>query len=238
MQIRTLLRVRPVMVETEVGTFLADPASRLGNELISRGVYEASLTRKIQDNLKPGGVFIDVGANVGYFSVLASRLVGREGKVVAIEPQSRLVPLIDKNLEANGCTNVTVLPVALGEEPGTAVIHLTPEINSGASSLVVRQRFTQESETVEVTTLDDIVASTETGTADIVKIDVEGFEVQVLRGAHESLANHRIAQLHVDAATATLSGYSPDDVHTLIRSYGYVRDEPLDPCWYRAPARN
>lgn len=230
-----VLRIQPVTVETAAGTFSVSPFSHFGNELIINGIYEPVLTKKIKENLPRGGVFIDVGANLGYYSVLASQVVGQDGRVVAIEPQSRLIGAMRENLRLNRCANVEVLCMALSDQPGVGTIHLAPSVNSGASSLAVKHRFYTSSEEVQVTTLDALIAAHQIASVDVIKIDVEGFEVQVLRGAHEALSRRVIRQLHIDAGTAPLSGYSPDDVHALIQSYGYVRDQPLNPCWYRAP---
>src|SRR4029453_5378744 len=114
-----LLRVRPAILadvlkrivgvkrqtaETDLGfTFWIDPVSHFGNELGTPASYEPPLTALVQHILRPGDVFIDVGANEGYFSIVGSHSVGN-GRVWTIEPQIRLVPVIRENLRLNGRT--------------------------------------------------------------------------------------------------------------------------------------
>src|SRR4051812_38970298 len=103
--LKRLLRVRRRAVTTPEGTFWIDPVSNLGLELL-RGRYEPSLTEVVRRYLRPGGVFVDVGANEGYFSAIAARLVGPTGRVVAVEPQARLRPVLEENFRLNGVANV------------------------------------------------------------------------------------------------------------------------------------
>jgi len=95
-------------LQTEHGTFFVAPMSQFGFQL-RHGEYEAATTAVLRRCLTPGAVFIDLGANEGYFTVLASKLVGPQGIVIAIEPQSRLQSVITANLEANNCRNVRVV---------------------------------------------------------------------------------------------------------------------------------
>ena len=95
------------VIETVHGRFLVSPVSHLGYQL-THGEYEPAMTAVLGRYLKQGDVFVDLGANEGYFSVIASPLVGSAGRVIAIEPQSRLQNTIQENLALNGCNNVKV----------------------------------------------------------------------------------------------------------------------------------
>src|ERR1051325_7230549 len=77
--------------------------------------YEPATQKLIERCLQPGMVFIDVGANIGFFSVVAAQIVGNTGKVYAFEPSPRNIPLLRRNIEARGLSNVEIHEVALGE---------------------------------------------------------------------------------------------------------------------------
>src|SRR4051795_13108866 len=84
--LKRLLRIKRVVVRTGAGAFFVDPISHLGAQLIDTGEYEPDMMATLEKHLSAGGVFVDVGANEGYFSVEAGRIVGPSGRVVAVEP--------------------------------------------------------------------------------------------------------------------------------------------------------
>ena len=113
--IKKLLFSHREIAETSQGKFWIDPASNLGYKLLYVGEHEPYMIKTLQQYLQPGSTFIDLAANEGYFSVIASKLVGSQGKVFAIEPQSRLLDIINKNLDLNECNNVKILPIAISD---------------------------------------------------------------------------------------------------------------------------
>src|SRR5271166_4012338 len=148
---RLLLRVRPIELagvlkgilrisyrEVRVGTrsFWLDPASNFGSRLLGDGFYERDLSDTISRLLKPGDVFVDLGANEGYFSVLASDIVGESGHIYSIEPQARLWSVIIRNFMLNNQTNYTLIPYAIGVSEGFIDLILNPSLNTGASTAV------------------------------------------------------------------------------------------------------
>lgn len=144
-----------------------------------------------QSGIRPGDVVVDCGANHGFSTVLFSRWTGPAGRVVAIEPLPHNVEILQRNLELNGSRNVTVHPIAAGSESGTITISTHPNaavLRDGPSAAAGIQ--------VPVRTLDETVPDAH---VDFLKIDVEGFELNVLRGAQRLLAcRPRLAiELHV-----------------------------------------
>jgi hypothetical protein len=117
-------------VQTTEGAFWVDPVSDFGWTLANGG-YESEMKAVLERYLQPGCTFIDLGANEGYFSVVASRLVGPRGKVISVEPQSRLQNIIRTNLDLNKCANVRVVKAALSAQSGTVTLELAPDINTG-----------------------------------------------------------------------------------------------------------
>src|SRR5262245_6668785 len=100
--LKRALRVRRQTVETKDGRFWIDTATLIRREINEPGVFEPQMIAKLVRWLAPGDVFVDLGANEGYFTVLGAKLVGPSGRVIAIEPQDRLAGVIEENLRLNG----------------------------------------------------------------------------------------------------------------------------------------
>jgi FkbM family methyltransferase len=129
--------------------------------------------------VRPGMTVVEVGSNLGLYTVLLSRLVGPEGRVVAFEPDPTLAPLVVRSGAANGCGNIAVRAQALGRERGRQMLH-TLAINSGDNHLSAGGgRWLRRSVEVEVVALDEVAPQL---VPDLVKIDVQGWELEVLRG--------------------------------------------------------
>lgn len=172
-------RDRRRLLETPAGIKLyLDPFSLLGASLLQTGSYEPGTDAIFRKWIKPGFTVIDVGANEGFFSILASLLVGSEGRVVAIEPQLRCIEIMKRNLSENDIGNCSIIEAALGNVDAMADIQLMPAFNTGASSMVRNYRWTRQRQRVR--TLTGVALSQQTGLSrlDFVKIDVEGYEVE------------------------------------------------------------
>lgn len=170
----------------------------LGNDnslcLYVCGSFEPNEFAFVDRVLKPGMVFIDVGANDGYFTLFAARRVGAGGKVIAVEPSSRERAHLQRNLGRNGLDNVQVVPAALGAAAGLADLHLAHGVHAGHNTLGDFAHDDVErasSERVHVETLDAVVARNALSHVDLVKIDVEGAEAGVVAGARAVLKSMR-----------------------------------------------
>lgn len=179
----------PVVVRLGDFIVLAAPGDPVVSErLILRRRYEKRQTRRVRGLLRRGDVFVDVGANIGYYALLAASIVGPEGRVVAIEPDPEHAALLERARDLNGFHHLTVHAVALSDSAGTATLHRNEE-NRGNQSLLA-DCVSKEGGTVEVETraLDDLLAEVLGGRAvDVLKIDVEGAEARVLAGADRTL---------------------------------------------------
>jgi FkbM family methyltransferase len=147
--------------------------------IFSFGVWEPNLTSFIQNRLRSGDTFIDVGANIGYFSLLASKLVGRTGKVISIEASPSIFRMLKKNVEINAAKNIRIINSAAAAGPGVLPIYLGPEGNLGGTSTLVSPGMILEAEVpadrLSALVGDDIMH------ARLIKIDVEGAEVPILQ---------------------------------------------------------
>jgi FkbM family methyltransferase len=139
------------------------------------GSYECEKQQAIAREVWPGAVFYDVGANVGFYSLLSSLLVGR-GKVFAFEPAPRNLPYLRSHLELNRAGNVEVLPLAISDTIGEAQFQIEP---SGLMGHLARGG----NATVSTATLDSLVESGRIAPPNFVKMDIEGAELLALRGA-------------------------------------------------------
>jgi FkbM family methyltransferase len=147
------------------------------------GSYECAKQHAVARALKPGMVFFDVGAHVGFYTLLASVLVN-DGRVFAFEPLERNAALLEKHVRLNGITNVTLFRLAVGDRPGTARFQVGRSSSMGKLSA-------DGGLPVEVASLDDLHARGVIPAPDVVKIDVEGAEALVLRGASRLLSEGR-----------------------------------------------
>lgn len=212
----TLKRWANVQRETVVlpdgAIFSVDPVSDFGYRVTSRVGYEPELTQFVKHVIRPSDVFVDVGANEGYFSVLAAR---RGAWVYAFEPQLDLEWTIKRNLLVNGAKDWEVYPVALADKEGFASLHVSPSTNSGASTLFADGAGVP----VPTTTLDRMVDAPHIR---LLKIDCEGAEQLVIPGAAKTLANHRVDFLSVEFHPSIIGGAACITVDQQIRSHGYV----------------
>ncbi len=176
-----------------------DPLSHPGRTILESGSYEGDTEERLRNVLRPGDVFVDVGANEGVLSALASRCVGADGFVLAVEPQSRLLDLVEINIRLNGPTRFAVIGAALGGEDGSVgEISLYPSLNSGASSFVARYRFSRLTEAANFVSLERLLDVNELKRADLVKIDVEGYEGRVVDSMLGLIRSGRIRRILID----------------------------------------
>ncbi len=153
--------------------------------LYTSGSWEPCISAFIESRLQPSDGFIDVGANVGYYSLLASRIIGPSGAVVAIEPAPDIHNELITNIGINGATNVRAVQAAVTAEPGEVRLFVPHAGNLGATTMVRPQQHEAEL-LVAGRPLAEVVTVNELRRARIIKIDVEGAEGVVL----QSLAPH------------------------------------------------
>jgi len=197
----------------------------LGNDnslcLYVCGSFEPNEFAFLDRVLKPGMVFVDVGANDGYYTLFAARRVGPSGRVVAAEPSSRERAHLQRNLGRNGLDNVTVVPAAIGAASGLADLHLAHGVHAGHNTLgsfahddVVRASL----ERVPIEPLDAVIARLGLAQVDFVKIDVEGAEARVIAGAATVLKAMRpILLLEVNDKALRAQGNCADSLIVTLR---------------------
>ncbi|MBL8227485.1 MAG: FkbM family methyltransferase [Bryobacterales bacterium] len=221
------------MVSTPNGTFFINPVSNFGAAILD-GDYEPRMKMVLDTYLPSNGVFIDIGANEGYFSVLASRCVGAQGIVVAIEPQSRLQPVIQANLDINRCHNVRLLKCLVSGKTGEMNLSLSPDVNTGASTLFRQTKYSLPTERVESVTMADLFVRAKVDHCDLMKVDIEGAEYDVFMEAGEVLCKGIIRHLALEFHESILEsrGLRAAVLHDFIIRSGYRVNRDLGPSVY------
>lgn len=148
-------------------------------QIAETGNYETHLSRFLRRVVKPGMTAVDIGANIGFYTMLLASLVGEHGRVVAFEPNSENCRLLLLTIQANNFRQVTLFPFALAEK--IAALYFTPAIGSNGLILPDRKETLLDPNCIVVPSmrLDDI----ERGQVDVIKADIEGAEYRALRGA-------------------------------------------------------
>lgn len=183
-------------VETDAGPlYIRRDDTIIRPYLEEHGTWAAEQTRLVRDAVGPGMRFVDVGAHVGYFSVLAGKLVGPAGVVFAFEPHPRNFDLLLANVWRNGLTNVLCFPWAVGASCGFAEL-FEASGNSGDHRLYHSAEERRSALAVRCVALDALVAISPP--VDFVKIDVQGAEEGAMRGMEQLLASSPAATIALE----------------------------------------
>jgi len=202
-----------------------DPVSIFGVALARSGIHEEALTRLLQGLLREGDRFVDIGANEGYFSILAGTLVGH-GRVYAIEPQSRLQQVLRKNVELNGLRNVQLEQLAITDAEGQVNLLLRPSTNTGASSLIRHWKLGGARERVSATTLDRFFSDRGLERVRLLKVDCEGAESFVFREANGVLGKQSIDYIALEYHPTIIGAEGCRRIHDAIVRHGYRLAKP------------
>lgn len=226
--------LKPVRVEVEPGvSLLLDPADDIARTiLVSRtSVWEPEVWAALESGLSSGAVFLDVGAHIGYDSLKAARRVGAEGRVVAFEPNPATATMLRDNIASSGIENIIVQEIACSDsETNLTFFDSTHGGNSGSSSLAAKNAGSADySFTVKARPIDAVIAELGLTRVDVLKADVEGAELLVLRGARETLRRFTpMVLLEVVPRQLANMGTSVEEVEALLASLGYDQIRQID----------
>jgi FkbM family methyltransferase len=157
----------------------------IGRVIAISGEWEPNVTAAFVRALAPGDVCLDIGAHIGYYTLLASRLVGSRGHVYAFEPSPDSYPRLRANVDLNGLQNVTTAQLAVGEEERQAVLYVGASYNTGLTTLdpvlAAKSTTPPREAIVDVCPVTSVVPAEDLARVRVIKIDVEWHEVEVLR---------------------------------------------------------
>ena len=192
--------------------------------LIVRGTLEPPVQEALRRLLSPGDVFYDVGANVGFFTILGARLVGAEGRVIAFEPVPACARAVGHNIALNDFAHAEIREEAVGAAGGRAQLLVVGEASWSHLASTGRHADVRAEIDVAVVAIDELVASGAIPPPDVLKIDTEGAELQAIAGMRATIEHHRpaiVCELHdtnaefaalmdeLDYTTTNLDGPAP-----------------------------
>ncbi len=181
--------------------------------------YEPELPY-LEQILSPGMTFVDAGACYGLYTLAGSKIVGEAGRVIAFEPASRAFRVLQKNITLNSSANVIPYPLALAANTGKGLLYYHP--NVGCDSLGRDDSFTEIAEEVVTESLDNVLRKLSVNHVDVIKMDVQGAEELVLRGARKILnSSHPVVIFEVYPPGAILVGLSPYGAWDFLDNLGY-----------------
>jgi FkbM family methyltransferase len=189
---------------------------------MAKGIYEPEQTSWATECLSPGDRFVDIGANFGWYTSLASTRVGPTGEVFAFEPSPLAAGVIATTIQENGLKNITLLNVAVGEADGETQIYLPIDDAVHSPSAFVSDESFVPLE-VKVIALDQFAPISNGREIRLVKIDVEGYEPNVLRGMQQIARRGLIKNLICEFNSGWLrrADVTTDELLEQIKSYGF-----------------
>lgn len=184
-----------------------------------RRTWEEQESKVLERALKRADVLFDVGANVGYFSLVGSRAVGPSGQVIAFEPLGRNRERLRRNLALNGISNVRVVEYGLADREA-AVTAAVPGHEFGMASVRAISAPSHQEE-IPLRRGDDLVAELSLPRPDVIKLDIEGAEFQALAGMPRVLQGARVVLVEITPPYLEELGASADAVRSLLQQHGF-----------------
>jgi len=204
--------------------FVCDPRDGISREACFMGYYEPQETVLVQNLLRPGMCFVDVGANWGYYTLLGADLVGPTGRVVSFEPHPTLYSLLERNLSMNGLA-CTILPIAVADKVGEMTLtgFDQEDGNWGVSKLVASSERERPEFRVRTGLLETLLDDAGVDEVDLLKIDIEGAEALVIPTIKRGLAQGRYKRILLELHPPVLSqqGVSSEILNQQILDHGY-----------------
>jgi FkbM family methyltransferase len=225
--------LEPVRVEVEPGvSLLLDPDEDIARTiLVSRkNAWEPEVWSTLESGLSQGAVFLDVGAHIGYDSLKAAKRVGPAGRVVAFEPNPATASQLRENIATSVIDNVIVQEIACADAETTLTFFDSTGGNSGSSSLAAQNAGPANRQfTVKARPIDAVVKELGLHRVDVLKADVEGAELLVLKGSRETLLRFKpLVLLEVVPRQLANLGTSVEEVETFLASLGYDQIRQVD----------
>jgi FkbM family methyltransferase len=206
---------------------IVDPQTFFANTYV-QGYYEPSVVRYLRYSVQTGMVCLDIGANVGFYSLLLANKVGASGKVIAFEPTAKIFEILQQNITQNNLKNVAAEQLALYNYDGFIQFHEGPpqfDVYNTIGQINHPDAMSQSfnANRIPCMRLDSYVASHKLNQIDLIKIDVEGAELFVLQGMEQMLAENPNLIILFEFTDHTTCGfdYSARDIINWLRAKGY-----------------
>ena len=213
--------VIPKETKTKEGLVLElDRTDPVASGAIALGVYERYESELFRSKAKTDMTIIDIGANLGYYTAIASRRAGERGLVIAFEPEPNFFKILSRNISRNNMKNAICFEIAVAEKNGLTNLYLSNE-NKGHNS-IIRSEELKTSTQVKTTTLDDFLFYQKITKVDIIKMDIEGAEILALEGMKNTLIKHLpLLFLEFSPHSIIKLNRNPADFLSTLRKIGY-----------------
>jgi len=202
------------------------PKNEICRSIFVTGIYEPNEFHFLSSFLGSGMTVIDVGANMGLYTLFAAQRVGEQGRVVSLEPSSREYSALLHNVELNQFRNVMALPVAASDSCGTQDLLIAMFERSGHNTLGNFGYDTtalDHRQTVQTITLDSLVDENAFERVDLIKMDIEGAELAALKGARRLLSMYRpTLLLELSDRALKYQNATSQEIHSFLSGAGYV----------------
>jgi len=210
--------IKPDFVEIDGHKIFLDKFDSL--HLYRRGHYEEYETEIIKKIIKKGDIVLDVGANIGYFTLIFAKLVGKNGKVFAFEPDPKNFDLLSKNIKINGYKNVTLVRKALSDK--TAKTNLFLSKTNSVDHRTVDPKENRDSIEIEKITADDYFSDFKEQ-INFIKMDIQGSEVEALSGLSSLLQKMNDIIIMIEFAPMLLRrvSYGPVELLNYLKEYDF-----------------
>jgi FkbM family methyltransferase len=221
------LPMTPIWLQVDPHTRMwLDPDDYVSRRILETGRWEEDSIRIVRERLSPGATFIDVGADIGYYSLKAAPVVGVSGHVIAVEPNPEALERLRRNIAANRADVIAVAPVACSNAESTLELYAADKANMGESSLskanALQAGEAPRAYIVRARPLDSIVQESGVTRVDAIKIDVEGAEYLVLTGAQQTLDRFRpMVLVEIVEHQLRAMGTSSAEVKAMLHAHGH-----------------
>lgn len=210
----------------------------IGTELIYSRIHEPQASKLLPYIARPGDVVLECGANIGYYTLLLSKLVGEQGQIIALEPNPAACYLLRANLHLNRVTNVKVHELAVGNKDGTSQFYIRGAFN--LSSMTLESNGVIETREVKVQKIDTLIEQLALPKLDLVRMDIEGYEAAALEGGIDSLRRFRprlLIEWHKEKMGVELATKSLVELEKLGYYIQFCIPRDEDWPWAKKPAR-
>jgi len=211
----------------------------IGIELIYSRVHEPQVTKLLPYMVNSGDIVLECGANIGYYTLILSRLVEEHGLIIAVEPNPSACDLLRINLRLNKASNVDVHELALGEEKGTVQFYIPSASNLSSITPMKGQKIIEVID-VEIDTIDSLVERLALPRLDLLRMDIEGYEAVAINGSMNSLSRFH-PRILLECHKEKMGIEVANELLLKLKVLGYhiqfciLRDE--DWPWVKVPAR-
>jgi FkbM family methyltransferase len=204
--------------------------TQIKKHIFFQGYFEWAETHFVRNSLQAGHTFVDVGANIGWHTLIAASRVSPNGRVFAFEPVSSTFSELQSNIDLNRLTNVELYQIGLSDSSGSVDIFANKENDSGGNSMFGTADYTRL-ETIQTRRGDEVLMSRGVEQIDLLKVDVEGAEMYVLRGLERYFAEGRIKamMLEVNGSLLRAAGSSPRELLDFVHGKGFAVADVRNP---------